>query len=520
MSTLRRAIAVTLSSPRLLAIMAAGALAEIIVRIGLGMAAVPIVGVLFPPVFGVLAYTVVTPELRRHVDGDPTETVDRPVDTQLAARLVGLTVVAHSGAVFGAAALFLLVDTPLRAALYFFGEGDHLGVFVQFTTPLLGIAVGTVLLWTLVAGGISRVATGVPIQEAMKTALVKPIHRPRAAATAMAVHLVLLGAVIGGLLVGVPYTRGTGSLLEFGVVAGTVVFVVLAFGFAFLAAFHLIRTADQPAGRLLRSTPSVSARRLVVVGLLVTSLLVGASAVRLAELRPLDQSPEPLGDEPTAAYATAVDNTEQADHRYRVSINADESSPFILEYQHDRSDRQYRGLPRGKASGPDIYADTGAGYPSRMEPAGLFSLGSETTADDRTLRAMPSYLRYSDYYDWNRTLTPLDRTVDGWETVSETESRLVLELRDPVDVAEFGIGYRPEEASNVSESRVRAVVDRESRTLVSVENRLNATIEQDGDAYAVDRYNDHEFEVGYDVQRPHELGPPSLGQWLWRLAVY
>lgn len=122
MSALRAAARVTLNSPRLLAVAAAASIGEATVRIALGWLLAPVFAVLAPPVVAVVTLGTAVPRVRDHLDADATATGGSAWSRSRLRSLAGVATGGHAVAVGAGTALFLLVDTPVRAALYWLGD--------------------------------------------------------------------------------------------------------------------------------------------------------------------------------------------------------------------------------------------------------------------------------------------------------------------------------------------------------------------------------------------------------------
>jgi hypothetical protein len=514
-SALRSATHATLNSTRLLALALAVVLGEAASRTALALVWSPLV-FLWPPAIAVVGFGVGASTVRDALPRDA-----RPADCHSPSpfALVGGAVVGHAVALGLGTAAFLLLDTPLRAALYALGHGDALGTTVQIGGAALGVVVGTLLAWTVSGVAVGRLVAGASPRRAAETALLAPVRTPRAVAGTLGVHLVLAALLGLALATGVEFGRlrrpGTAAL----VLGGGLAIPVLVFGLAFLAARYRAWTPPAP-------TTDLDGRRLALVALLLTGLVVGAGAVRMAELRPMPAStPDALPDDPDAAYATALANTFRADHRYRLTLADDDDpdgEPFVVERRLDRSDRQYSQRLAGEAQGPSVYASAGTGAPPIREFDAV-TLGERTIGTDgRTVRASPDYLLYTDGYGWDETggLRPPTGTVDGWRVVDRSDGRLVLELAGAPSVFEATQRVEPGRITNVSAARIRATVDRDTRTLDRIDVRFDANVTVSETTHHVQIHAVHEFAVGIDVRRPAALGPPRPGERVWKLLVY
>ncbi|WP_248897786.1 hypothetical protein [Haloplanus halobius] len=506
MSALRSAARATLNSPRLLALAALAAIAETAIRIGATLAESIPLAILWPPI-SVVVLGLVAPNVRAALPpAVRPDDVGRPALPVLLAVAVG----GHALALAVGTTAFLLLDTPVRVALYWLGYGDALTTLsVQVGGAIIGVAVGTLLGWVVVAPAVGRVVAGESPSRALGAALAGADASPRTVARLLAVHL----AFAGLLAVAVATAIRSGRLVGL-VLGGAIAVLVSAFALALLAARAI---AAAPA-----DASSPDWRRVVLVVVLLVAAGTAVGGVRAAELRPTATHSASLPDDPDTAYATAHENTLRADHRYRVAVLAPDADPFVVEHRIDRTDRQYRQSTAGRAHGPAVYASAGTGSPP-TRGLDAVALGSRTVgSDERPVRAAPDYVSWADRYDWapGGGLQPPVSGVDGWRVVERGDDRLVLELTDSEAVFAATQPNAPDRLSNVSAARIRAVIDRESATLERIDVRFDGTVTSNGDPTRIASRVRHEFTVGVDVKRPLALGTPWPGELVWRVLVY
>ena len=533
MFALRPPLSVALNDTRLVAVATAVALVEATGRILLAALFNPLLAIAAPPVVAAVGLAAVTP--RRPADAGGPAGAEAARSGSVRDRLPRLLAVGHAAALAGGVALFVLVDTPVKAVVYWLGRGDALGLGWLVAWPTVGVAAGTFLSWSVVAGAVTDTvlgegptgSTASPVRGAVRsvgTAVVRAFAAPRSLAVAAGCHLFPVGVALLAaatvLVLGMP--RGpaaVGVALMAAVVIGATALTGLSL--AFLTALHAqwwVRTGgSSDAAAAGRDLP---VRRVALALLFVSALVVGAGAVRVTETRPVDTAPEPLPEDPDALYATALANTERASHDYRVTIEGDDE-PFIVGHRIDREDRRYRQYLRGQAAGPEVYASTGVGSPPPRTGVIAYALGSRTAPEtDQSVAALPAYVYWDITYEWRATGLNPPAAVEGWEVVDRTDDRVVLELTDPAAVFRAAQGDAPDAVRNASVSRIRATVDRDRGTLRTADMRLNATVVHGDDAHPYDATTSHEFAVDVDVERPDELGPPRPGEWVWRLLVY
>ncbi|WP_440769688.1 hypothetical protein [Natronorubrum sp. DTA28] len=522
MTPLRNALRVTGSSDRLFATAIVVVLLETVVRFALAVTVSPVAGVLWPPVVAVVGLASVGPTVRdRLVDGsDGTTTSDGTVG----GRLPSLVVVAlggHALAVAGGVALFLLVDTPVRYGLYWLGRGDLLSPLVIQLSPFVGVTVGTLLAWIVPAIAVVRVVDGATGVEALREALVEAVTQPRAVGGLVVVQLVL--AVVFEVAVGlaswasVGFDSGPqhgfidhlfvplavvvgGTVPTFSIALGGLVWVLggtIWFALVFVLTVDRFSRPRGPSPERKSQETTVSVTRLAILVLLLTALVATAGAVRMGEVRPMDTSPDPLPDDPDELYATAFENTDRSSHEYRYYIDDDQSGEpdeHVLTVRIDREDRQHVAvseLARVYRSTATIEMEGTSGYPHAENRE--YKTGEPAAA------------------------------ITNWTIREERDDEIVLELTDPDDVFYALTGNELSDRFDdpkVVESRGSVTVDADRKTISSGEFRLNVT---DGAPDSEQRYDTHvafEYDVDIDVERPAELGEPSVSERLWKLFAY
>ncbi|MEY7847609.1 hypothetical protein AB7C87_00175 [Natrarchaeobius sp. A-rgal3] len=538
MSALSGTLRPTMPDDRVFAAAAVVALLEGIVRLVLPVISAPLIdgswpwppllAILWPPVIAVFGLAFVAPIARE----TRTEIVDEQgegvalVQRRLPA-FASLAVVGHAVAVVGGIALFLLVDTPVRYALYATGTSDPLPLALVVYAPIFAIALGTIVAWALPAAVFVRVVRGDGIVEGTRTVIATAVTAPRAFAPLVARQVGLV-AVLGVLAVGLLWwlDATARSDLEFGSIDGTVlplavvglaiVFVTAAFLSASLAA-----AVDRFGSGHARSSaesawsgpPAVPIVRLALVLLVLTALVAAAGAVRMDEVRPVDAEPEPLPDDPDELYATAYDNTDRSDHEYTHGFMDPEDG--TMEQAHrvriDRTDRQVVSYV-GESDEPSGYYTNGRFYENTVFPGypdedGMVAPGYTALMQDGTPKAgEPS------------------PDAENWTVIEERDDEIVLELTDPEDVFFAMTGSDLEQfgdEAEVHDSWGRMTVDTDRNTLVGGEFRFNVTSTDDSAANS--EYDVHgvvEYEVDIDVERPDEVGSPTTGELYWRLVAY
>ncbi|CQH57766.1 uncharacterized protein HHUB_2597 [Halobacterium hubeiense] len=512
--TLRDALHVVLNRPRVFALAAAALLGEAAVRLAL-VVVHPVLTVAFPPVVALPVLAAAAPTVRAAL-----ETPDAPPQWTAAAtlrdrapRLLAVAVGGHLVALALGTAAFLLVDTPLRAAVY--ATGGSLSPTTVLVAPLAGVAAGALLAWAVLAPAVERVVAG----DRLRAAAAAPLHAAgnrRRTATALALHaacVLAAGLFVGALASGQYATRDVATLAFLATVgagAGTLVLLGM-----FVYPMHVALAASEP-----REPRSVPVRRVALAALLVAGLVAGASAVRVTETRPgTATAASPLPADASDAYAAALDNTGAADHRV-VATEQWDGDRAVATTVVERSARQFRASLRHENRTDVGYADSGVAYQFRGYTPGFFRLGA-VPADGDTAHALPGYWQVSDDYTVTEGVgigygLPAART-GSWTTVERAGGTRTLELTG--DAAVFEALQGSTTGSVTAETaRIRMRVDAERGVVLGGRARLNATV--DGTRLVRNVGYTVETGRGVDARRPAALGSRSLGELAWDVFAY
>jgi hypothetical protein len=510
--TLRNALHVALNRSRVFALAAAALLAETAARLALA-AVHPVLSVVLPPVLAVPVLGAAAPTVRAALEtpaAPPQWTVTGTLRDR-GPRLLAVAVGGHLAALAVGVAAFLLVDTPLRAAVY--ATGGSLSPTTVLVAPLAGAAAGALLAWATLAPAVERVVAGETLRAAAAAPL-RALADRRRTARAVALHLACVlaaGGLVGALASGQYATRSAADAAFLATVAAGAGTLVLLGAFAY--PLHVTLAAADPV-----TSRSVPRRRLALAALLVAGLVAGASAVRVTEARPGTAAAAPLPADATDAYAAALDNTGAADHRV-VATERRDGERVVSTTVVERSARQFRAsLRRGDRTAVG-YADSGVAYGFRgFSPA--FSLGSVPAAGD-TASALPGYWQAGDDYavtEGGNALYGLPAARTGsWATVERADGTRTLELTGAAAVFEALQGSTTERVS-AETARIRMRVDADRGVVLGGRARLNATA---GGTRLV-RNVTYAVETGGDVdaRRPAALGSRSLGEWAWDVFAY
>lgn len=513
MPALRAGVQAALNDPRILGVIAAAFVLETALRAPIA-AVNPALAVVCPPVVAVPLLGAAAPAVRAAVR--PSESIpDWRLGTlrdQFDRRLVAAAVVGHAVALPLGVAGFLLVDSSIRATVY--ALGGSIPAFVVLLAPLPGVAVGTIVAWGVLVPGLARLVAGASTRTVVRAPL-DAVARPRWLAGTLSIHAtcglvgagVFLTAMVPVSRLVVQQTPGR-SVPAFALTAGLLTLTAVALG-TVAYPVQVARAPDRP--RL----DAVPVRRMALAALVVSSLVVGASAVRLTETRPTPDvaaadTPADLPADGTGAYATAVERTSAGDSRVVATYDDDFRAVAAL----DRDPREYRTTIHDAEGNDTAYVDPGVDYSAGVRWE-LYSLDSRDI-EDRSVRAVPVYWRVAPGYDVSEGFAPsVPAPTDGWRTVERGNGTMTVELTGGDAVARAS-GVAPPENGSYETAWVRMRIDTDEGVLLGGETRLNAT-----DDDSIDRRVRYEVDTDdVHVDRPAELGSRTGGEWLWKLFAY
>jgi len=512
-TALQRGLRTATTSPGVFALGFLAVAGEAFVRILAGLVH-PVFAVLVPPVVAVPVLGAALPSVRRLAGdtGDAPEPLRAGVVSTLRNRAGGLLVLAvlgHVCSLFVGTGLFLAVDTPVRYWLYWAGY-DPLSMAVVLGTPLVGVAVGTTTAWGLFVPAVDRATSGAEWQVVARAPLVALSAPRRTGGTLLAFAGAGVLAALGGVSALVATGPGTPGILP-GVatgVAGGLLALAVVCGYPVVAALT----------ERVKPPEAVPAGRLALVAVVFVPAVAGASAVRATETRPGD-GPEPLPDDPTAAYAVAVENTESADHA--ISHVRNDGARVVTTV--DRTHRQFEQRVDFGGPGTTLYADAGAVYAKRGDgPASLawrtrpFGLAERTDRGWNAL-AYPGYWRLAGpSYDVDAGEFGLPEAGTGeWQTGNESEGTRTLVLTDGDAVFTALFPARPERVTYET-AEIRMRVDGDTSVVTGGRARLNATTPERNLSVEI-RF---EVRTDVDVETPRAPGPRTPQEWVWKLFAY
>ena len=545
-AALRTGVRLGLNRPGVFCVVAAALTLEFVARVAVGVVANPLSAVLLPPFLGVLVLGGAFPVVRAAAADEESPWVAFPAT--VGARwpsLLAFAAVGHLLAVVVGTALFLVGDTAVRYLVYA-AVGEHLPAGFVVYLPVVGVAGGALLAWSLLPPAVGplldREELRPGLRAGLRTAALTVVEAPRRTAVVLAAHAVGTAVVAATALTALVYTGGVRSPLRLLLVGGGLTLIAGTVLTQFVYSIHVassLRPVPTPDAETLAALPT---RRVAVAALLCVSLVAGAGAVRVTETRPMDTAPEPLPDDPTAAYAVALENTDRSDHVYVASSNVSgEDRATARRVAVDRSNRRY--LDRTVIAAPDLttrttlYGSSGVvAYDSRSATAGGAN-ASHPTAGFGTVAAAPGYwtVRHGTALGASaggRFSLPTPRT-GQWRVANRADGRLTLVATGEA-AYEAAFGHSPPASVSVESARVRMVVDtdrgvvtggdatvrtRRTAAATGTENAANATNATTETRRSVTTFR-YDARVDTSVGRPARLRSPTLSEWAWRLFTY
>ncbi|GAA0295007.1 hypothetical protein [Halarchaeum salinum] len=516
----RDGLRVALNRPRLFGLAGGALLCEVILRLALGTVH-PLLTVVCPPVAAIPLLGAAAPSVSDAV-ADADATPDGGLRATLRERgpsLLAVAVGGHLVALACGAAAFLVLDTAIRWVLY--ATGGIVSTVVVHVAPLLGVAGGAFVAWAFLAPAVEHAISGSDVRTVALAPLRGLRDRRRTAAAVgvqVACALVTIGVFFGcAALANNRYATQTAALLAFAVaLVSTVGTLALLGTLAYPTHVALARRVPHP----LRPTRAAPVKRAVLAVLLVTGLVVGASAIRVTETRPTPDVPDTsLPADAIDAYAAALDRTAARDHRVVVR-DVHSEGRVVSTTTVERSDRRIRTVLDTGDGRPVLgYADSGVAYGFSAFSPGLFALGERDVRNWQSARALPGYWYLRDEYTITDGLPyglPAART-GSWTTVSETDGVRTLALTDGPAVFDALQNADAADAT-VRTARVRMQLDTERGVVLGGSARLNATIS--GSTLVRNHTYDVASGPDVDARRPDALGARSLGEWAWDLFAY
>lgn len=538
-----------LDSGWLLQVAAVVVAVETAVRIWLGSTVHPFLYLLAPPVVAVVGVGRLAPTIRTRVLGLRNRYALDTGDTATG-RLLLLAVIGHAVAVVLGTALFVLVDTPLQALVYALGVESR-PPFVALARPLFGVFLGTVLVWTPLVVVLAGISEGLSVSRSVGCALV--VIRSQSVLPVLVANLLGVLGAVAAFALAYPLALSANSLRLLFAVGGvfTVVFCTVPFAVATLAHLGAVRalcrgadpesvpdenpTADDDT--VTRGTASTRAgtsnsdtaagtgafdppvATLALVFLLTLSLATLAAGVRVAELRPTE-SPDSLGDDPDDMYATALTNTLEEDHTVRRVIDPGTADERRTLRRYDRTDRQIQVHEANVSRYVSTGVQNASPYEGSEQLLYLALIDRQAGIDERRPHTPSNYFRWRAALAERDLVGPL-RGVTGWEQVNDTAERVVLELTNRRAAFEFAAPNADPDRFDVVDREIRAVVNKDTQTLVELDIRFEAVLRTPGpdDTRRVvnKRYT---FETGIDLERPARFGSPTTEEYVWRTLLY
>lgn len=426
--------------------------------------------------------------------------------------------VAVVGGGLGGAFVWLVTSTAVQFGRY---------ALVDPAPPLpvgaLFVVAGAGVVGVAVAGLTVRFADAFVLFAgvAPRRAWLSSLRFARARPVSLLGYGVAVAVVNGGPTLLVAWFSGRVGGDPLGVAAIVAVGVVLSgAAVAVTASLHVtyFRTTVAPAvdRRQMAVRRDVSWRRVGLAAAVVLSVVAGAAAIRVADVRPADKSLEQLPADPTAAYETAVTNTKTSNHRSvllarNASDPTDSFSP-ITTSGVDYRDRQlyfyfYNGNGSRHAGG-----FSGEGTFASLDRDRPYRGWAVRTPGNWTVDAMPGYGLMVD------VAGEVPQPGGNWTVVAENASTVVLRVERPADVREAlpVDSVRGLQGEMAPDSHLTVSVDRERRVVTRATFHLHSLETGENWRYVL-RYED----VGTaDLRRPDGVGPRHPAAWGWDLLYY
>lgn len=508
MSMLRDAVSSAVQNDRLLVLSAGVFCVDCLVRAVLSLTVSSLSLVLFPPVVTVVTFGLASARVGEDRVGTTAGWV------RLAGLLTVIGVVGHAGAVLFGGGLFVLVDTPVRALLYWLGVELLASPLVGVVLPVLGVALGTALAWAVPALVAADIGAGTPPRTALARVLGAVTDTPRTVLSVGLANVLVVATAVAAvgasfLLASVLLRTvwGFALALVLGLLLGGMVSLAVAGSASALGQTRLDETPNEPDATAVSRRPVA---RFALVVVLVVSLATVAGMVRANDLRPVETDSEPLGEDPQAIYETALSNTFDGNHAVVTYPHLSEDDYWVNE-TYDLQQRRFR---IGDESGYSEYWTVGeTSAQSDSFAVGVLQLGH--SGERRLVPGLnPAYV---DGYDYGEELPATERPV-GWEVVDRGET-IILESRNASAILRAE-GLPPRHLAETRHAWLRATVDAETGTLRSLEYSYNVTLD-DGDTPSESVGRERwEFETGTTIERPPDAEPPSLEQRVWKLLIY
>lgn len=524
-----------LDETQLLALSSVVIASELLVRAVLSTEFSSLWIVAWPPIITVTAFGLAATANRLETTEARSLNSRRDVGRQ--AVLFGLIAIfGHAVALIAGVALFFAVDTPLRFFVYWLGLDIANWTFAYLGLPLLGLAMGTAIVWVLPATIAADVSRGTSLRTALRR-LVTGVSRKRPffdrlAAVNMSVVFSVFVSIVLSLRVlraaGInEYVRGEfyiGShaamlvlLLAFAVVLALVP-LALAVQLSFTSPSRIDSIEPQP----LSSNGPFSGFRpvltIVLVIILVVSLIAVAGTARTEDIRPMDgRDAEPLPDSTGLMVLQA--------HQNLIAYNYEISEYDLTEHPDELENKGSINLQRRESSafyGSSSHCWWAWANPIQAESPTVAVLQANPTGrvpnyfPGNLWDAMKDYQTILYYHlpevGQNATVEFSEEYTEDTITIETTDAEAILSKTGRSDILS-------QERLVVDEAWMKIEIDRETNTTREVEYRFDVQYQtEDG---ARERESEH---VRYDVEIGSDIDPCDgerpLEERVWRVLLY
>lgn len=528
MSGIGRSLYDALNRSQLLVFTLAVLGAETLVRIGLAWQFSSLLLVVWPPVIAALAFGLAHAHVRgRRFGAEPVVGLSQWL--LLAVILLAIAVLGHLFALCVGGALFVIVDTPLRAVWYYLGIELFQWPAVTLGLSVLGFAVGVSMAWAVPEVLVGAVTGGMALRSAPSYLLTRRKLIDRVAFLNM---LVIVGAavavLVGHQLFNIPDFWSEGTLLWPSLAVAFTTFSVV--GLVPLAASALAAVRGATESDIVGTESTVSnytgtVARLGIAVLLVVSLATAGGYARTNEIRPMD-SPEKTfyDDSPEIMFTSALVNMMRVSHSAREYDLATEGDrELVREWVYDRQRRQvYRD---------DFTHAVRVGVGSyRIDSAVELLFKQDRTSRDGLSDTPNLYVPENPEFEPWPCIYHVDYHLDEPEVLSNSvilsnsDDEIVLRSTDVQYIAAATEEYTSDEVEEYHDGWMEVTIDTESKTLQTIEYRYEVTLTPEEREEGEDpRQRVHvrwEFSTDRPFEYPDGTESLSLDERLWELIIY
>jgi hypothetical protein len=515
-----------LNSGQLLLFGLAVLLTETLLRIGLAWQFGSLLLLAWPPVIAVLAFGLAHAHVRgQRFGAKPVVGLSRWLG--LGVMLLAIGLLGHLFALLFGGAIFVIVDTPLRAVWYFLGIELFQWPTITLGLSFLGFALGVAIAWAVPAVLVAAVTGGLRLRSALGYLLTRRTVIDRVAVLNMLVVVgAPLSALVGNLLLSVPVNTDNPTLWPF-VLVTVVMFCTL--GVVPLAGSVLASRRGATESDVVGTESTVSSSlgtvaRLSVALVLVVSLATAAGYARSNEIRPME-APETTfyDDSPESMVASAQLNTLRVSHSGHVyNLTADGNRELEEMWIYDRQNRQ--AYARDNGSLVSATATRIGGSPAPIAHSAVSVLLKRDRTSTNGFADTPNiYVPGNPEFVSRGAVYRVPGPGDNADVVTNTDDEIVLRTTDIEYIAAID-GYDRDEIEEYHEGWMEITIDTESKTLQTVEYRYEVTLREEelepGDDPRQTGHVRWEFSTDRPFEYPEEFDSLSLEERIWELIIY